>query len=486
MDVILHNILPFVGILVALIVVHELGHFITAKLAGVKVLEFGLGYPPKLWGIKFGETEYTVNALPLGGFVRLLGEEDPTDPRSLASQPRWVRLVVLSSGAVMNVALAIVLFSVALMIPREVDVSRTAISEIVPNSPAAEAGLKPGDVVFAVNGNDVQNVSELGYQIRLHLGQTIDLRVKPTNTPGREIDDPDGDGFVEIPVYARWSAKSYAYTSAITQNDAIGANETPPIDLSVTSTAGFDDGGVLTIDPGTPNEEHFKYCFENSSTLILTERAFGGTTAQPHAAGAPVQHKVAQGPTGIRIGSAYTTRRPLSQEERDKIAGRLSPCDQLPATVAVPFSETQWEKNPASAVVEGTQRSWESLILARNELISRIRGGVGGSGGFQVTGPVGIAQLTGEVVKEAGWKSLMEFAALISLNLAILNILPLPMLDGGRVVFVLLEYIRRGKRIAPEKEAMVHFIGLVAMLTLAAVITYFDVVRIFEGGSILR
>ena len=111
---------------------------------------------------------------------------------------------------------------------------------------------------------------------------------------------------------------------------------------------------------------------------------------------------------------------------------------------------------------------------------------MGGSGGFQVTGPVGIAQLTGEVVKEAGWKSLMDFAALISMNLAVLNILPLPMLDGGRVVFVLLEYARRGKRVAPHKEAMVHFVGLVAMLTLAVVITYFDVVRLFSGEGILR
>src|SRR3990172_6820482 len=114
MDIISHSIVPFLAMLVVLIVVHELGHFITAKLAGVKVLQFGLGYPPKLWGIKPGETEYTVNALPLGGFVRLLGEEDPGDPRSLAAKPRWVRLVVLSSGALMNVVLAIFLFSMAL------------------------------------------------------------------------------------------------------------------------------------------------------------------------------------------------------------------------------------------------------------------------------------------------------------------------------------------------------------------------------------
>jgi len=404
MDVILHSVLPFLAMLVVLIVVHELGHYVTAKLAGVKVLEFGFGYPPKLFGVKRGETEYTVNALPLGGFVRLLGEEDPTDPRSLAAKPRWVRLVVLGSGAVMNLVLAIFLFGLALSIPREVDVGLAQISDVVPGSPAERAGLQPGDIVYAINGREVQNAQELGYHIRLNLGETVTLRIRRAAEGGA-----GGAEFTDVRVYARWSAPKY-----------------------------IDDEG--------------------------TERV--------------------QGPTGITIGPAYGSLVPIPPEERERLQKEF-PNETIPTVRKVSFSETQWSP-PWEAFPEGARRAWESVILARNEIVSRFQGGVGGGGGAQVTGPVGIAQLTGEVVEEAGWKSLMDFAALISMNLAVLNILPLPMLDGGRVVFVLLEYARRGKRIAPQKEAMVHFVGLVAMLALAVVITYFDVLRIFNGDGIIR
>ena len=111
---------------------------------------------------------------------------------------------------------------------------------------------------------------------------------------------------------------------------------------------------------------------------------------------------------------------------------------------------------------------------------------VKGGSGPDVTGPVGIAQATGEVVEQSGWQTLLEFAALLSINLAIINILPLPMLDGGRIAFVLLEIVRRGRRIAPEKEALVHLVGLALIITFAVVITYFDVIRLIRGDSLFR
>ncbi len=416
MSVILTSVLPFLAMIVVLIVIHELGHYITGRLAGVKVLEFGLGYPPRLFGIKRGETEYTINAIPLGGFVRLLGEEDPGDPRSLAAKPRWVRLVVLGSGAAMNVALAVFLFALAVSIPREVDISRARVAEVVPDSPAEEAGLQAGDVIFKVDGRDVQNISELSYRIRLNLGSTIDMTVLRSG-------GTDGGEFITMPVHARWSTDPY-----------------------------IDADGI----------------------------------EQP------------QGPTGITISPAYGSIQPITLAEQEELrlllledfglsaTDELPPGEIVPTTRLVPFSEQQWEP-PWEAIPLGIERSYESIVLAQKEIVSRIKGGIAGSqGGFQVTGPVGIAQLTGEVVEVAGWVSLIEFAALISMNLAVLNILPLPMLDGGRITFVLIEFVRGGKRIAPQKEAIVHLVGLVAILTFAVVITYFDLVRIFSGEGIIR
>jgi regulator of sigma E protease len=356
MDLLLHTILPFVGILIVLIVVHELGHYITAKLTGVKVLEAGLGYPPRVWGFTWRGTLYSINWLPLGGFVRLLGEEDPSDPASLAAKPRWVRLIVLFAGSGMNFLLPIFLFALAFMIPREVSVGLTQITGVASQSPAQEAGLQAGDVILAIDGDEVRNVREVSLAIRLNVGETVDFTVKHS------------DGVVEnVPVHARW---------------------TPP------------EG---------------------------------------------------QGPTGIQIGSLYS----FTEKE----------------------SFPPWE-----AIPKGWTATIDSLILARNEVISMVKGG----SGPEVTGPVGIAQATGEVVKQSGWYTLLEFAALLSINLAIINVLPLPMLDGGRIAFVLLEIVRRGRRIAPEKEAIVHLVGLALIITSAVVITYFDVIRLIRGDSLFR
>jgi len=354
-NVLLHSILPFFGIIVLLVIVHEFGHFITAKLSGVRVHEFGIGFPPRVAAFKFRGTEYSLNALPLGGFVRLAGQEDPEESGALASRPRSLRLLVLSAGAISNFLFAIVLFSVSFMIPQEVPAGHAVINEVLPDTPAAAAGLQNSDIIYEINGRNVANVQEASYNIRLNLGETMKITVKR------------GFEFVTLNVGSRW---------------------VPP------------EG---------------------------------------------------QGPTGIVIGSQY------------------------------PYTETR-SYAPWTALRLGTRSTFDSLKIARNEIIAMIKGGTGP----EVAGPVGIVQATGEVVEEAGWKSLVDFMALLSINLAVMNILPLPFLDGGRIMFVLLEILRRGRRVAPQREAIVHLAGLVLLMTFVVVISYFDIIRLIHGEDLLK
>lgn len=367
MDVLTQSLIPFVGILVFLVVVHEIGHFVTAKMAGVKVLEFGIGYPPRAWGKKVGETEYTINWLPLGGFVRLLGEEDPSDPRSLAAKPRWVRIVVLLAGAAMNVVLAVLLFTITFLIPQDVPVGRAVVDKVNPGSPAEQSGVKTGDIIVTINGREVENYLDASYFIRLNQGETMTWVLRRPLFGGSTGGIGAGSETVTLQVHARWA---------------------PPKD---------------------------------------------------------------QGPTGISLA-------PRSGQ----VESRSYPI---------------WE-----AVPRGIRATAESLVLARNQVISWWKARTAP----EVSGPVGIAQATGEVVEQAGWLKLFEFAALLSINLAIINVLPLPMLDGGRVLFILVELLRGGRRVPPEKEALVHLAGFVVLLSLVVVISYFDILRIVNGDSLFK
>src|SRR3972149_9223030 len=171
------TVLAFIFILGLLIFVHEGGHFLAAKIAGVKVEEFAFGFPPRLFSVKRGETAYSLNLIPLGGYVKMLGEEDPSQPRSLASKGALTRLMVLGAGAFMNALLPIILFSVAFMIPRQVAVGDIHIEEVAPNSPAAVAGIKPGDTLLSINGQTVDNPGDLPYNPQFNLARETTLEL---------------------------------------------------------------------------------------------------------------------------------------------------------------------------------------------------------------------------------------------------------------------------------------------------------------------
>ena len=383
---ILRAAVPFISLLLILVLIHEFGHFLAAKAFGIKVLEFGIGFPPRAKTMfTKGETEYTLNWLPIGGFVRLLGEEDPSDPRSLAAAPRWQRLTVMAAGVIMNFVLALFLMGVSFMVPRDRALTQAQIVDVAQGSPAAEAridgtmrdgtspvqGIQPGDIITEVEGRDIANTSEMVYANRLNLGKTQEWTIIRAGST------------LTAHVYARWH---------------------PP---------------------------------------------------------------AGQGPTGVRIGAPQT----CSVDAQ----GEPTNC-QLKYAQTESVSYPPWEAFP-----KGAQSLVDTMVLTVNEI--RVR--IGGGGGASVnddqpafTGPVGIADTTGTLIKEAGWRSLIEFAALLSLNLAIFNALPIPMLDGGRMFFVVLEILRGGRRISPEKEALVHFAGFALMMAGVLVVTYFDIARL--------
>jgi len=353
-------IISFIVILGLLIFVHELGHFVTAKKSGVKVDEFGFGYPPRIWGFKKGETLYSINWIPVGGFVKIKGQdgEDKESEDSFAHKPFRSRALILSAGVLMNVFLAFIILSVGFMfgLPAALDgeSSQTAkisdpkvlIASVATDSAAAEAGLKPADQVFKVGDLEVETVEELQNYIKEHSEEAIKLTIK------------DDTGVEEIMVQPR-------------------------------EVEGFTQGKVLGV------------------TLIKT---------------------------GI---------------------------------VRYNFFES-WYR--------GALVTWNllvAIIFAFYDLFKNLFTGAGLS--VDISGPVGVAVMAGRMA-DLGWNYILQFTAILSLNLAILNFLPFPALDGGRFIFLLVEKIRR-KPINQNVENAVHTIGFGILMILVVVVTYRDVIR---------
>lgn len=365
------TILAVIPILGFLIFVHELGHFLAARWMGVRVREFGFGYPPRM--LKLFErngVEYTLNWLPLGGFVKMVGEQDDFDsPGSLAAAPPLRRAVVLAAGSFMNVVTAVVLFAVLLAVvgvPHlTVDPAglRVQIEAVAPDSPAAAAGLQVGDVFLSIDGVEVFGPENVSNAIRAGAGRPVTIVVERAGRP------------LTVSVVPRLPAE---------------------------------------IPPG-------------------------------------------QGAIGVRI-----------------------------APIIPPDAVTRERMGIGQALVAGTTYTIRFIGLMIEGLSGLLRGLFGQQSAVPeggVGGPVAIARITAEVARQ-GWADLIELTAILSLNLAVINLLPIPALDGGRLFFVLIEAIRR-KRIPPEKEALVHLAGFALLLGLMALITVVDVQNWLAGRPAL-
>jgi len=372
---VLGTVAAFIGILVVLVLVHELGHFIVAKRAGITVEEFGIGFPPRISSVMYRGTRYSLNWIPLGGFVKMLGEDGDVEIRRLREsglsdeevelamagafnrRPVWVRVGVLLAGVAMNFVLAAALFAIAFSMPTLVGEGPLTVTEVQAGSPA-EGTLEVGDVIVAVDGRTFERSADLTDFVAERGGSTVTLDV-----------ERDGES----------------------------------IQLEVVPRVVTDEDRAAGVGP---------------------------------------------------IGFAYDPERLVEQ----------------PPLV----------DGPLAAVARGTSTAWTIAIQIPGGLADAVGGLIGlNPDAPDARGPIGIAQETGRVL-EAPLVSQLLFIGLLSVNLAVLNVLPFPPLDGGRIAVVLLEAVRR-RKLPAEREALIYLTGFAVLIALVILISIQDIQRLISG-----
>ena len=434
-------IFPVLG---SLIFVHELGHFVTAKRFGVRVIEFGFGFPPRIFGVQYGETLYSINWIPIGGFVRMAGEEDPSEVRSFARLSVPKRVVVLVAGSFMNLVVPVVIFTILFMLPHGTLIGGSVVIHgVVPGSPAEQAGLRPGDSLLAVNDHSLsvkresdERVGELVDRINASLGVPIEMTVRRGGSASGFNPSPEFSVVETVTLTPRVSPPSLKVVADVP--DPTGGRGTT-----------LSDGGVLTYnDDGSFSYERGA---NGSAGTGVGDGQISLSQARRYDPSFEVGDTLRQGAIGVSLGIANV-----------RVESTTDPI---------------WEAFPKSFTT-----IWDVLVETKVGLVNWVS--TGSNPG--VAGPIGIAQVTGEVVSELGFSRVFLLAALISISLGILNILPIPALDGGRLMFVLIEWVRRGKRISPKREGMVHLVGFAILISLVVFISYHDIVRLLNGDSVIR
>jgi regulator of sigma E protease len=364
----LTGFLVFIILLGPLMLIHELGHFAVAKKAGIRVEEFGLGLPPRAARLfKLGETEYTLNWLPIGAFVRMTGEENPEDPRSFAAQPKRWRLATLAAGPLMNFLGGFVILTLAyLFFATQPTEFRYRINQVMAGSPAEQIGLQPGDAILAVNGVDMvqklepasgvqPDVGALRRQVRQFIGQPIEIVVLRVGEPEQIV---------------RLSGRLPP-----------DANAEAPL-------------GVSLLIEVTKSE---RVAYTLPEALLAA---------------------------GLEVGAA------------------IAALVQLPVRLVN-----------------------QTLALEQLRPISVVG----------ITN-IGVELIDSSVTESQGLMPFLRFAAVVSIAIALTNLLPLPALDGGRILFILIEALR-GRRVDPRREQWVHAVGFAFLLALSVVVIIMDIVN---------
>jgi regulator of sigma E protease len=420
------TILIFILTLTVLVLVHELGHFLIAKKMGVKVEEFGFGIPPRLFGFKKGETIYSINLLPLGGFVKLYGEEyheldsDGNKNKTFIYKKPWQKLLIIVGGVIGNFLLGWFIFSFLFTQGIPVPTDKVIVDKINVNSPAAKVNLKPGDQILKIIIYHSQNLPEpIIHQVKK--GEYL------------------------------WMIASHYLNSGYKAYDIARFN-------NIKNPSLIYEFQIIKIPPVKNQKNYSKskeeFILKNSEELIEITKKYSGQaiTLQIERNGRKNEVSVSprknppkgEGPIGITITS-YVEKK------------------------------YSWYQAPFYGLIEAFRISYKIIFELGKVLIGFVT--------FQkphvdVAGPIGIATLAGQAIK-FGKNAFLEFLALLSLNLAIINILPFPALDGGRLIFILYEGITK-KRVNQNIEKYTNLIGFVILLSLALLITINDIIKMFK------
>jgi len=546
------GVVTFLAVLGPLIILHELGHFFAARLTGTKVLEFGIGYPPRLAGFWTGRTAvrinpdtrfdlddgagalkpgatvsiaasrapdgtlvarrvrdyagsradtttfigartlvigkvrearedslvvaemlWSINVLPLGGFTRMLGEEDPRAEGSLAGRCRWSRTFVLLAGPVVNAVIPFVLFPLVLMLPQEVTVGDVAVVQVMPGSPAQAAGLRDGDRIVRVDGRAIENIPDLQEAVTLRLGAESRWEVQ------KAIADPHPQpgvstyqyrpGLETVTVVPRWKPP---------RREIVRAVDDPETQISLSEARLYDLGvglvSTLRVVPG-PTDATGEISLADAWELLGVDIQAGA-----------VLNVVEEVSGSLQEVSLTDARR------YDSALGVTTVLVEGAVGVTITTDNVRVESRGLQiweAVPTGFRSVLDTLVITKNVIFAKIVGSANPQFSGPVgLGPVGIGQLTGEIAtadasSTAKVITLVNLAGLVSISLAVLNILPIPALDGGRLLFIAIEWVRGGKRISPEREGLVHLVGFAVLLGLVALVSVQDIMRIFRGES---
>jgi regulator of sigma E protease len=437
------TIVIFVAILFFLITCHELGHFLASRRAGIIVEEFGIGFPPRLFSIKRGQTIYSINLIPVGAFVRPIGEDDPTVEGGLASKGPWTRMGVYAAGPLVNIVLAFVFitaFYMGVVTTRVTDNQGIMVHSVTTGSVAEQAGIQAGDVIV-------------------------------------QIDDTVVTKFGDV-------------------SDALNAN--PETAKSVVLQRGGVELDPITIQPQY-DEERDRYIL-GVSLLSWLDMV---TVVD---AGSPAEGEIRPGDSIMRVDGEWVySRESFSRalneassggDEFDVLLERIKEDNTLEdKIVSLPSSSVSNGalEGVTTAWVEGArlekdrrtpwQAVWDTgdFIIHLPSLIRDSIPLIREDPGSAIIGPVGAAQLTVEVVKVGGFANVLFLGGFISVSLALFNFLPVPPLDGGGMLIALIEGIRGGKRLPQKAVRFVYIAGTALMILLFVVVFYGDIARLISG-----